>query len=401
MDWQSPAESLPSAFVPEAMHATLRGTPPVSGAWRDGDHPGDRAFSQLGPFETEHGDALPHVRLAYESFGELNSDKSNAILVFHALTGDSHVTGSAGPGHPTTGWWSGIVGPGLALDTNTWCVITPNVMGGCQGSTGPASFSPTGREWGSRFPYLTIRDQTRATKMLSDNLGIERFAAVIGGSMGGMHALEWAIEYPDTLARLGLIATSSSTSADQLAGNSLQIEAITVDPFFASGDYYDHEEGPYRGLALARRMALVNYRSPDELNDRFERTWQSSVSPMGDDGRFAVESYLDFHGNKFTRRFDANSYISLVAAMNSHDVSRDRGSLEEVLREIRQPSLVLGIDSDRLFPIAQQQELAAHLPHDLSGSVAEIIASPYGHDGFLIETERVGSALHTLMSTPA
>jgi len=148
-------------------------------------------------------------------------------------------------------------------------------------------------------------------------------------------------------------------------------------------------------------MALVNYRSPDELNDRFERTWQSSVSPMGDDGRFAVESYLDFHGNKFTRRFDANSYISLVAAMNSHDVSRDRGSLEEVLREIRQPSLVLGIDSDRLFPIAQQQELAAHLPLVLSGSVAEIISSPYGHDGFLIETERVGSALHTLMATPA
>ncbi|MEJ6619589.1 MAG: homoserine O-acetyltransferase [Pontimonas sp.] len=401
MDWQSPAESLPSAFVPEAMHATLRGTPPVSGAWRDGDHPGNRKFFQLGPWDTEHGDSLPHVRLAYETFGELNEDKSNAVLVFHALTGDSHIAGSAGPGHPTTGWWSGVIGPGLAIDTNVWCVIVPNVLGGCQGSTGPASFAPQGHEWGSRFPYLTIRDQTRATKKLAEELGIARLAAVIGGSMGGMHALEWAIEFPDSLERLGLIATSAETSADQLGGNSLQTEAISVDPFYAGGDYYDHDEGPYRGLALARRMALVNYRSPHELNDRFERTWQSSVSPLGDDGRFAVESYLDFHGNKFTRRFDANSYITLVQAMNSHDVTRGRGPLENVLGAIAQPTLVLGIDSDRLFPISQQHELAAHIPHVLSGETAQVIDSPYGHDGFLIESDRVGKALSELLATKA
>ncbi len=294
-----------------------------------------------------------------------------------------------------------MIGPGLAIDTNVWCVIVPNVLGGCQGSTGPASFAPQGHEWGSRFPYLTIRDQTRATKKLAEELGIARLAAVIGGSMGGMHALEWAIEFPDSLERLGLIATSAETSADQLGGNSLQTEAISVDPFYAGGDYYDHDEGPYRGLALARRMALVNYRSPHELNDRFKRTWQSSVSPLGDDGRFAVESYLDFHGNKFTRRFDANSYITLVQAMNSHDVTRGRGPLKNVLGAIVQPTLVLGIDSDRLFPISQQHELAAHIPHVLSGETAQVIDSPYGHDGFLIESDRVGKALSELLATKA
>ncbi len=399
MDWQSPAESLPSAFVSEALHATLRGTPPVTGAWRDGDHLGDRRFCQVGEFTTEHGETFPHVRLAYETFGELNADKSNAVLVFHALTGDTHVTGSAGPGHPTAGWWSGVVGPGLALDTTQWCVIVPNILGGCQGSTGPSSFHPDGREWGSRFPYLTVRDQTKVVQPVADQLGIDCFAAVIGGSMGGMHALEWAIMFPDRLERLGLIATSAITSADQLGGNSVQIEAITVDPFFAGGDYYDQQEGPYRGLALARRMALINYRSPTELNERFERTWQSAVSPLGDQGRFAVESYLDFHGNKFTRRFDANSYISLVSAMNSHDVTRGRSSLEDTLQAITQPTLILGIDSDRLFPISQQHDLAAHIPGSLSGTTAQILSSPYGHDGFLIESERVGAAIAGLLAT--
>lgn len=399
MDWQSPAESLPSALVSEALQATLRGTPPVTGAWRDGDALGQRKFCQVGAFQPEHGIEIPHVRIAYEIFGELNADASNAILVFHALTGDSHATGSAGPGHPTAGWWSGVVGPGLGLDTGTWCVVVPNILGGCQGTTGPSSFHPDGREWGSRFPYLTVRDQTRVMAALADHLGVTRFAAVIGGSMGGMHALEWALMFPTRLERLGLIASSAVTSADQLGGNSLQMEAITVDPFFAAGDYYDQDEGPYRGLALARRMALVNYRSPTELNERFERTWQSKVSPLGDNGRFAVESYLDFHGNKFTRRFDANSYICLVGAMNSHDVTRDRGDLATVLGAVTLPTLVLGVDSDRLFPLEQQRELARYIPGCLTGTEPEVLTTPYGHDGFLIESDRVGASIAALLAT--
>ena len=402
MDWQLPSDSVPTAFVPDAVQASLRGTPPVTGAWRDGDHLGNRVFSQTGPLDTETGGHLPHVRVAYEIFGELNADKSNAVLVFHALTGDSHVTGSAGPGHAAGGWWSGIVGPGLAIDTDHYAVVVPNIPGGCQGSTGPASVSPTGREWGSRFPYLTIRDQIRPLQVVREELGISRFAAVIGGSMGGMHALEWAVEYPEHTARLGLIATTATTSADQLGVNSVQIEAITSDPAFSDGDYYDEDEGPYRGLALARRMALLNYRSPTELNERFNRSWQGQRSPLGDAGRFAVESYLDFHGNKFTRRFDANSYLVLVGAMNSHDVTRGRGGLSDVLGAISAPTLVLGIDSDRLFPLEQQHELAQHIPTVLDGANhATVVSSPFGHDGFLIEAEAVGEEIRRLLAQPA
>lgn len=403
MDWQVPSDSQPTAFVTEAAHQTLRGTPPVTGAWHDGDHSGNRIFCQAGPLDTETGGHLPHVRLAYEMFGEPNADRSNIILLFHALTGDSHAVGPAGPGHVTSGWWPGVIGPGDAMDTEKWCVVVPNVLGGCQGSSGPSTPTRDGLEWGSRFPYLTIRDQVRAVVPLADQLQVGTFAAVIGGSMGGMHALEWGLLFPERTGSLGLIASSAVTSADQVASNSLQVEAIRNDPFFSGGDYYDQEEGPYRGLALARRLALMNYRSPWELNDRFSRSWQTQVSPIGDRGRFAVESYLDFHGNKFTRRFDANSYLSLVGAMNSHDVGRDRGDLVDVLGSITVPTLVLGINSDRCFPIEQQQFLADHIPTTITDGGLALLASPYGHDGFLIESATVGHHIRHLLGhvTPA
>jgi homoserine O-acetyltransferase len=399
MDWQTPSDSAPSAFVSDALVESLRGTPPVTGAWRDGDALGNRRFAQLGPFDCETGGHIPHLRLAYEVFGELNDAKDNAILLFHALTGDSHAFGPATPGHQTSGWWPDIIGPGCALDTNKYAIVVPNILGGCQGSTGPATVSPNGHEWGSRFPYLTIRDQVRAAALLDEVLGVESFHAVIGGSMGGMHALEFAVMFPDPTTRLGLIATCAVTSADQVGINSVQIETIRVDPHFHGGDYYDEDEGPYRGLAIARRIALMSYRSPNELNDRFGRSWQGQRSPLGDTGRFAVESYLDFHGNKFTRRFDANSYLTLVQAMNSHDVTRGRGTLEEILGSLTMPTLVLGIDSDRLFPISQQHTLAQHIPGTLEGAdEAVVIESPYGHDGFLIESRAVGDQLARLLS---
>ena len=398
MDWQTPSDSAPSAFISDALVESLRGTPPVTGAWRDGDALGNRKFAQLGPMEFETGGSLPHVRLAYEVFGELNDTKDNAILLFHALTGDSHAFGPAGAGHQTSGWWPDIIGPGCALDTEKYAIVVPNILGGCQGSTGPSSVAPNGHEWGSRFPHLTIRDQVNSAALLGELLGIDSFYAVIGGSMGGMHALEYAVMFPERTARLGLIATCAVTSADQVGINSVQIETISVDPNFHGGDYYDEDEGPYRGLAIARRIALMSYRSPNELNERFGRSWQGQRSPLGDNGRFAVESYLDFHGNKFTRRFDANSYLSLVQAMNSHDVTRGRGSLDEILGAITMPTLVLGIDSDRLFPITQQHTLAQHIPGTLDGANESIVVnSPYGHDGFLIESDAVGSALTRLL----
>ncbi|HEY9497766.1 MAG TPA: homoserine O-acetyltransferase [Terrimesophilobacter sp.] len=399
MDWQSAEDSVPSGFITEANVRSLLGKPPATGAWRDGDAVGNRRFVSLGAQLLEFGGKLPAVRVAYETWGELNQDASNAVLVLHALTGDSHLLGPAGPGHPTDGWWSGIVGPGRYIDTDRWFVVAPNMLGGCQGTTGPASPAPDGHEWGSRFPFLTIRDQVATQVGFSDAIGIPRWAAVIGGSMGGMQALEWAVGFPDRLERVAILAAPASSSADQIALNSVQLEAIRMDPGFAGGDYYEAKDGdgPHRGLALARRMALLNYRSPSELNDRFRRSWQSGISPLGAEGKFAVESYLDFHGNKFTRRFDANSYLSLVNAMSSHDVGRGRGSSAEALARITAKSLVLGIDSDRLFPVGEQHAIARELGGAIDGGEATIISSEYGHDGFLIEDELVGPAIARLL----
>jgi homoserine O-acetyltransferase len=399
MDWQTPEDAVPSAFVTESNRRALSAEPPASGAWRVGDDPGDRSFVAIGDLDLERGSTLPGVTIAYESWGELNADASNAVLVLHALTGDSHVVGPAGPGHPTAGWWSGLVGPGKVLDPETWFVVAPNMLGGCQGSTGPASLAPDGTEWGSRFPYITIRDQVAAQLAFADAIGVTRWAAVLGGSMGGMQALEWAVGAPERVERVAVLAAPPTSSADQIALNSVQSEAIRADPAFAGGDYYDAADGagPHRGLALARRMALLNYRSPTELNDRFERSWQSGLSPLGGGGVFAVESYLGFHGNKFTRRFDANSYLVLVDAMNSHDIGRDRGGTAAALGRATARALVLGIDSDRLFPVPGQQIIARHLSGNIDGDVPVVIESPFGHDAFLIEDAVVGAELRRLL----
>jgi homoserine O-acetyltransferase len=399
MDWQISEDTVPSAPVTEADARLLLGRPPATGAWRDGDPVGKRRFAAFGAFRTESGADLPGIRLAYETWGELNTSRDNAVLVLHALTGDSHVRGAAGPGHPTSGWWDDIVGPGGPIDTDRWFVVAPNMLGGCQGSTGPSSIAPDGYEWSDRFPYLTIRDQVAAQVRLADALGIDVWAAVVGGSMGGMHALEWAVGHAERLERVGVLSAPPVNTADQIALNSVQLEAIRIDPRFQGGQYYDAIDGagPTRGLALARRMALLNYRSPTELNQRFQRSWQSGVSPLGHGGRFAVESYLDFHGNKFTRRFDANTYLTLVEAMNSHDIGRGRGGVEDALASVTARALVLGIDSDRLFPIDGQHRIARGIPHTLDGDDAVVLASDFGHDGFLIETTAVGAHLRRLL----
>lgn len=399
MDFQISEDSAPSEFITEEQRRQLVGRPPATGAWIVGDPVGDRKFSEIFSLDLESGEKLSGARLAYESWGQLNAEKDNAVLVLHALTGDSHAIGPASSAHPTAGWWNGIIGEGLAIDTQRFFVITPNVLGGCQGSTGPSSLSPKGKEYGSSFPQLTIRDQARAFLLLMDQLGIEKFI-VIGGSMAGMHALELAIEYPQRVLKLGILAAPPYSTADQIALNTVQLEAIRSDENFAQGDYYEAKAGfgPHRGLALARRMALLNYRSPQELNERFGRSWQSQVSPLTEGGKYAVESYLDFHGNKFVRRFDANSYITLVTAMNSHDVGRGRGSIEETLSTISCPTLVLGIENDRLFPISGQRQIAENISGPLVGGGLQVISSEFGHDGFLIETEAVGERLRELLA---
>jgi len=399
MDFQTSEDTVPSDFVTEELTRQLVGKPKATGAWRDGDPAGERSFAPIGNLSLESGKTLHQAKLAYESWGTLNSDSSNAVLVLHALTGDSHAIGKASKDHPTEGWWSDLIGPGKYIDTDKYFVVAPNILGGCQGSTGPSSLDKQGKEYGSRFPFLTIRDQVAAQVAFADFLNIKSWHAIIGGSMGGMHVLEWAIEYPNRVKRIAVIAAPAVTGADQIALNSVQIEAIKADPNYQKGNYYDAKAGlgPHAGLALARRMALLNYRSPSELNERFDRTWQSDISPLGDGGRFAVVSYLDFHGNKFTRRFDANSYICLVEAMNSHDVGRNRKSVKAALGKIKAKALVIGIDSDRLFPIENQKLIAENIGSELFGGKLHTITSEYGHDGFLIEHEKVGPLLAKLL----
>lgn len=369
------------------MDTAVREDPPlVTGAWRAGDPVGDRQFADLGALTLESGTTLPEVRMAYETWGTY--DGTNAVLVLHALTGDSHVLGAVGPGHPSPGWWDAVVGPGQAIDTDRFFVVAPNLLGGCQGSTGPASLDHDGLPWGGSFPALTVRDQVAAEVALTDHLGIDQWRGVIGGSAGGMRALEWAVEHPARVERLLLLATSAAASAEQIALSSTQISAIQVDPAYFGGDYYDGPHGPLAGLDLARRIAHIAYRSEAELADRFGREVQI-------DGRWAVDSYLQHHGAKLVARFDANSYIVLTSAMDSHDVARGRGDLAATLGRITARTVVAGIDSDRLYPLHQQQQLADLIA--TSGPL-QVLKSPHGHDGFLVESDQVGALLRDLLA---
>lgn len=372
-------------------------SPPATGAWREGSDPGRRQWVTLpAPFAVESGAVIPGVRLAYETWGSLNADASNAVLVLHALTGDAHVSGPAGPGHPTPGWWDTLVGPGRPLDPANWFVVAPNVVGGCQGSTGPASTAPDGRPWGSRFPLVTPRDAVAAEVVLADALGVERWACVVGGSMGGMRALEWAAGEPERVARLFLLASPAATSADQIGWASPQIAAICSDPGWRGGDYHDAPpgQGPHLGLGIARRIAHLSYRSAVELAERFGREPQDGEDPWRG-GRYSVESYLDHHATKLVRRFDAGSYVRLTEMMNAHDVGRGRGGVAAGLARVTARTLVAGVSSDRLYPPEQQVELADGIP---GSGPARIIDSPYGHDGFLIEIDTVGAMLTELLS---
>ena len=369
------------------------GMPPVTGAWRPGDEPGRRRFAEVfadRALDLVAGGTLGPVTVAYETWGTLSPERDNAVLVCHALTGDSHAAGPAGPGHPQLGWWHPIIGPGRAIDTDRYFVVCPNVLGGCQGTTGPASVDPaTGRPYGSTFPVTTICDQVAVEAALADGLGIERWAAVIGGSMGGMRTLEWAIEFPRRVAKAVVIACGAAATAEQIAWSALQIRAIEQDSHFRGGDYYDGAEGPWRGLSLARGIGQVTYRSELEFDERFNRGHQNDEHPF-EGGQYTVESYLEYHGEKIGNRFDANSYISLARAMNHHDVGRGRGGVAEALLRIRAEVTIAGISSDHLYPLRLQHELADLIPRNKG---VEVITSVSGHDAFLTEHEAVGAII--------
>jgi homoserine O-acetyltransferase len=364
--------------------------PPVTGAWRAGDPPGRRQFATLftdRPIALRAGGTLPSVTVAYETWGTLDADASNAVLLCHALTLDSHAAGAAGPGHGQLGWWDPLIGPGRAIDTDRFFVVCPNVLGGCQGTTGPASIDPTtGTPYGSRFPVATIRDQVDVEAALADHLGIAQWYSVIGGSMGGQRAIEWAVKYRDRVPRAVVIAAGAAATAEQIALCSLQIRAIEGDPNFHGGDYYAATEGPWRGLSLARGIGQVSYRSEFELAQRFNRGHQNDEHPF-EGGLYTIESYLEYHGEKLAHRFDANTYIVLSRAMNHHDVGRARGGVADALAQVTAEVTIAGISSDRLYPLRLQHELADLIPRNKG---VDVINSIGGHDGFLTEHEAIG-----------
>ncbi|MGY1747195.1 homoserine O-acetyltransferase MetX [Blastococcus sp. SYSU D00695] len=362
-------------------------TPARTGGWRDGDPVGDRLFLDVeGPVALERGGVLPGVRVAYETWGTLAPGGGNAVLVEHALTGDSHLAGLAGPGHPTAGWWGGLVGPGAPLDTDRLFVVCANVLGGCQGTTGPSSSAPDGAPWGSRFPAVTVADQVAVEAALADALGVDRWAAVLGGSMGGMRALEWAVGHPERVGALFFLASGAAATADQVGTQTTQQAAIRADPAWAGGDYLPGP-GPVAGLGVARRIAHLTYRTAFELEERFGAVVQ-------DDGRFAVASYLDHHADKLVARFDAGSYVVLTESMNTWDVGRGRGGVEAALRRVTARAVVAGVDSDRLYPLPLQQRVADGL-----GVPLRVVSSPYGHDGFLVEIDAVAAMVRDLLGT--
>jgi homoserine O-acetyltransferase/O-succinyltransferase len=377
---------------------------PVTGAWRPGDPVGRRRFVSFPaerPFALEGGGLLRGVTLAYETWGELAPARDNAVLVCHALTGDSHAAGGMIEGHPAPGWWNGVIGPGEAIDTDRWFVVCVNVLGGCQGTTGPASPHPDdGRPWASRFPVVSVRDMVRTQAVVADHLGVERWALVAGGSMGGMQVLEWGAMYPERVGALLPIATAAAASAQQIGWWSSGRRAIRIDPRWRGGDYYDAADGdgPHEGLATARMVSMMTFRSDDVFSSRFGREVVEPVEGFSLWQRFQVERYLEYQGDKLVRRFDANSYLLLTKAMDLHDLARGRGGMDAAFGRVQAPLVSVGVRSDILYPPHQSREIV-----ELATAVglqAEYreLDSPHGHDAFLIETDQLGVIIRELLA---
>lgn len=330
--------------------------------------------------------------IRYECAGELNADKSNAILVTHALTGDAHVCGKHSPEDKKPGWWDSMIGPGKYIDTNRFCVICSNVLGGCSGSTGPQSIDPdTGEPYRLNFPVITVRDMVRAQKRLIDHLGIKKLLAVIGGSMGGMQVLQWAVEYPESMKAIIPIATATSFSPQNIAFDWVAREAIQSDANWKKGNYTS-DAIPSRGLATARMLAHITYLSEESINRKFGRSLQDKQEYDFDfDHDFAVESYLEHQGKRFVERFDANAYLYITRATDYFDLASDcDGDLVKAIAPAKAKFLVISFSSDWLFPTRQSKELVrALLRNKTEVSFCEI-KSGYGHDAFLLEVDQLG-----------
>lgn len=340
------------------------------------------------PLQLECGRELGPITVAYETLGEYNRDAPNAVLVCHALTGDSHVAGRYSADDPRPGWWDTVVGPGKAIDTDRYFVICSNVLGGCQGTTGPGSMNPaTGEPYALDFPIVTVRDMVRVQRELLRHLGIERLLAVVGGSVGGMQVMEWAVTFPDMMAGAIPIAASGRFHPQGIAFNEVQRQAIMRDPDWQEGRYYGTGRSPRAGLATARMLGMITYRSDESMHRQFGRRVRGDAAAVYErfGPQFEVESYLHHHGESLVQRFDANSYLYLTRAMDLHDVSAGHPSYWEALSRIRAKLLVVGIRSDLLFPPYQQKEIV-DICEELGKDVIYYeMDSPWGHDAFLVD----------------
>jgi homoserine O-acetyltransferase len=352
-------------------------------------HPRDYLHER--PFEFKSGQTLPGFVMRYETYGTLNATRDNAVLICHALSGDHHCAGWHSPEDRKPGWWNNLIGPGKAVDTGRFYVICANVLGGCQGSTGPSSPNPvTGLPYGVTFPFVTIRDMVRAQKLLLDHLGISELHAVIGGSMGGMTAMLFAIEFPELVRRVVAMATTARESAQAIAFNEIGRQAIMQDPAWNNG-VYPADGGPRVGLAIARMMAHITYLSDASMDRKFGRKKKESAAGEGYtfDVQFEVESYLRHQGASFINRFDANSYLYITRALDQFDLPQAYGSLERAFAPVQAETLILGFTSDWLFPPEQNRAIAlALLRSGKRASYAEL-ATDLGHDSFLLESEQL------------
>lgn len=348
--------------------------------------------------ELDCGEKLGPITLAYETWGTLNEQKNNAVLLLHAFSGDSHAAGylHADDGRP--GWWDTMVGPGKPIDTTRYFVICSNILGSCVGSTGPSSIDPsTGKPYGLTFPMVTIRDMVRAQKQLIDHLGIEKLMSVVGGSVGGMQVLRWCVEYPEMVHSAIPLATTIRHSAQAIAFNEVARQAIMADPEWNNGDYYQGP-GPTHGLAVARMIGHVTYLSDDAMREKFGRRLYRDALSFGFDSDFQVESYLHYQGRKFVDRFDANSLLYITKAADYFDLGRGDGSIlvNERLEKVR--FLVLSFSSDWLYPTYQSKALVGILKKNGSDVSFCEIEAPGGHDAFLLPNERLNGLISGFLS---
>jgi len=353
--------------------------------------------ARLPAFKTQSGEALPYIDVAYQTLGQLSPEKDNVVLVCHALSGDAHMAGlSSTSGRP--GWWDFHVGPGKAIDTNQFFAICSNVLGGCGGSTGPATVNPqTGRPYGTGFPPVTLRDMVRAQSMLLQHLGIPRLLSVTGGSMGGMQALAWATEYPDQVDTCIPIATCMAHNAMQIAFNEVGRQAIMTDVNWRGGDYYEHPL-PRHGLAVARMVGHVTYLSDFAMREKFGRRLQRPALPEDlFPDFFSVESYLHYQGESFVRRFDPNSYLYLTKALDRFDLL-DGHPAQEVLAKVRARFLVISFDSDWLYSPEQSRDLVRTLKRASVPTTYLNLSTPYGHDSFLIRNPEFSKAVNHFLA---